>query len=98
MSSAKNYHFQKSRYALSFTEDGSFRIEDVPGGTYSLRFDLREGSDMMRMQSPPIAFLKKEFEVPESVGGRSDEPFDLGTIELKARGVLKQGRKAQNSA
>jgi hypothetical protein len=30
-----------------------------------------------------IANLQKQIEVPDSPGGRSDEPFDLGTIELR---------------
>ncbi len=38
--------------------------------------------------------LQKEIEVPASPGGRSDEAFDLGTIELKSRQSLKAGKAA----
>jgi protocatechuate 3,4-dioxygenase beta subunit len=88
----RKYHFARSRYALNFKEDGTFRIEDVPGGKYMLRMDLREGGDdMRRFQAPPIGFVQKEIEVPDSPGGRTDEPFDLGTIELLSRTAVRPG-------
>jgi peroxiredoxin/protocatechuate 3,4-dioxygenase beta subunit len=91
----KQYQFQNKRYCLKFAEDGTFRIEDVPGGKYRLRIDLREGGGgPMNFSSPSIARLDKELEIPDSPGGRSDEPFDLGTIEMQARAALKVGTLA----
>lgn len=92
----REHHFKKRRYALKFSPDGSFRIEDVPGGQYSLRLDLREpgGDGPARISAQRIAFLQKEFEVPDSPGGRSDEPFDVGVIELQARPSLTAGKPA----
>lgn len=91
----REHFFQSRRFALNFASDGSFRVEDVPGGKYGLRIDLREsGDDFTRYNSPQIAQLQKEFEVPEAPGGRSDEPYDLGTIKLAARNVLKAGKIA----
>ncbi|HEY3913343.1 MAG TPA: TlpA disulfide reductase family protein [Verrucomicrobiae bacterium] len=91
----REYYFQNKRYALNFSKDGSFRIEDVPGGKYRLRIDLREGGGgPMRFGSPPIASLTKEFEIPDSPGGRTDEPYDLGKIEMQAKKVLAIGKKA----
>jgi peroxiredoxin len=84
------YHFQSRRFCLNFTADGTFRIEDVPGGKYRLRIDVREGgSGAMRYSSPAIAHIEKELQIPDSPGGRSDDPFDVGTIEMQARKVLK---------
>ena len=91
----RQYHFAKRRYALNFAQDGSFRVEDVPGGKYSLRIDLREAGDgPSRFSAPKIGDLTKEIEVPNSPDGRSDEPFDLGVLELQARNALKAGRVA----
>jgi len=91
----REYYFRNKRYALNFAQDGSFRIEDVPGGKYRLRIDLRQGGDgAMRFSAPQIAQLEKEFEVPESPGRRSDEPFDLGKMQMQARKVLKVGKVA----
>ena len=89
----RKYHFSRRKYALNFAPDGTFRVEDVPGGKYTLRVDLREsGEGMNRFSSPPIAFTQQEIEVPDSPGGRSDEPYDLGTIALTPRGGLKPGK------
>ncbi len=91
----QEYYFQSRRYALNFAADGSFRVEDVPGGQYRLRVDLREGGGgPMRFSAPLIASLQKELEIPDSPGGRSDEPFDLGKIELQAKKVLSAGKAA----
>jgi peroxiredoxin len=91
----REYFFQNKKYCLNFKEDGSFRIEDVPGGKYRLRIDLREGgSDYMRFSSPTIASINKELEIPDSPGGRTDEAFDLGKIEVKSRNVLSKGKAA----
>jgi peroxiredoxin len=91
----REYWFQNKRYCLNFAQDGSFRIEDVPGGKYRLRIDLREGGGgPMSFSSPSIGHLQKEFDVPASQGGRTDEPFDLGTVEIAARKALKVGSVA----
>ncbi|HTL15750.1 MAG TPA: redoxin domain-containing protein, partial [Patescibacteria group bacterium] len=95
----RDYYFQNRRYCLNFTPDGAFRIEDVPGGKYRLRIDLREGGGgPMGFASPAIGSINKEFEVPESPGGRTDEAFDLGTIEMQARKALSAGKLAPDFA
>jgi len=95
----REYFFKNKRYALNFAQDGSFRVEDVPGGKYRLSIELREsGADPMWFNAPVIASLNKEIEVPDSPGGRSDEAFDLGTIELQARTIPKVGKTAPDFA
>lgn len=95
----KEYYFQHRRYALNFSDDGSFRVEDVPGGKYRLRVDLREGGGgPMNFSAPRIASLDKEFTIPDAPGGRSDEPFDLGKIEMQARKVVSTGKPAPDFA
>jgi len=92
----REHHFKNRRYALNFAQDGSFRVEDVPGGKYRLRVDLREGGGdgPARFSAPRIANLEKEIEVPASPGGRTDEPFDLGRIEMHARKTVSAGKLA----
>jgi hypothetical protein len=71
------YQNGESFYAFRIERDGSFHIDDVRPGTYSLRI---EPTDNKRN---PIATAERTVVVPEMPGGRSDEPVDLGTIELK---------------
>jgi thiol-disulfide isomerase/thioredoxin len=79
---ARRHWFSKRSYALQFAQDGSFRIEDVPGGKYQLTIEARErGGGRGQRRPPPITFHSQEVEVPDSPGGRSDAPFDLGAIE-----------------
>lgn len=91
----RQYWAAHRRYALNFSKDGSFRVEDVPGGKYRLNLDFREGGGgIMRFNAPKIASIEKEIEVPDSPGGRSDQSFDLGVIELQAHKSLKKGKAA----
>lgn len=91
----RQYWAAHRRYALNFSKDGSFRVEDVPGGKYRLNLDFREsGGDVMWFNAPKIASIQKEIEVPDSPGGRSDQSFDLGVIELQAHKSLKKGKAA----
>src|SRR4051812_34637355 len=73
---------------MRFQEDGRFRIEDVPGGPYAINLQLRDATGHF------IATVEKSFEIPESPGGRTDEPFDVGTIEVSTRTQLKIGQAA----
>jgi protocatechuate 3,4-dioxygenase beta subunit len=62
---------------------GSFRIEDVPAGTYDLNFEIRKPAlNLDDWPTKAMATARREVTVPEMPGGRSDEPLDLGTIPL----------------
>ena len=64
--------------------DGRFRVEDVPSGKYQLHAEIREaGSGVPGTYGPELASIDTEIIVPEIAGDRSDEPLDVGTIELK---------------
>lgn len=64
--------------------DGTFRVEDVPAGKYRLQAYLHEpGNGVPGTWGPEVASIDTEVTVPEMPGGRSDEPLDLGTIEMK---------------
>ncbi|MDB6037023.1 MAG: hypothetical protein JWM99_864 [Verrucomicrobiales bacterium] len=81
----KRQELSQRSYGLHFERDGSFRIEDVPSGTYELhilvREPLKEGEDSWRPRKI-IASLIREVIVPETSGGRSDAPLDLGQLTL----------------
>jgi peroxiredoxin len=78
--------FSRRNYIVRFAPDGSFRIDDVPGGKYELTLDLRElDGQLSQLKSPRISFRRQEIEVPDSPGGRNDTPLDLGVINMVAQ-------------
>jgi hypothetical protein len=82
----RQYWFSKRTYVLRFSQDGSFRIDDVVGGEYQVTLDPRLlESKMGQLKSPRIALHRQEIDVPETPGGRSDTPFDVGVINIIAQ-------------
>jgi len=71
--------------------DGSFRLPDVPAGTYELEIRVRDAeldsvSPNESLGPPPeIGSLSREIIVPEIPAGQSAEPLDLGILELVPR-------------
>ncbi len=71
-------------YPFRIETNGTFRVEDVPSGQYELQISLFEKpKDGSSGYGPVIGTVNYDFDVPEMPGGRSDEPLDIGTIELK---------------
>ena len=72
-----------SQYPFAINGDGSFRVEDLPAGDYRLTViavDLQATDSDLE-----IGRVEREFTIQEIPGGRSDEPLDLGTLELKLK-------------
>jgi hypothetical protein len=61
-------------FAVQFSGDGRYRIEDVPAGSYRLS---------LRVPGFPAGAFTENVTVPAIPGGRSDAPLDLGTITLR---------------
>jgi hypothetical protein len=62
-------------FNVSVDRDGSFRIDDVPPGEYTLSVDMNER---------PIGRLTdRSFEVPPDEGDHTGEPVDLGILTLE---------------
>jgi len=91
---------QESRYySVIVKPDGSFRAEDVPAGKYEFScyvYEAKGEGPYPRNRGERIGTLKKEFEIAEIEGSRSDEPFDLGTLELESVVQTTTGDTAQN--
>jgi hypothetical protein len=73
-------------YVLDFERDGSFRVEDVPPGTYSLRIQVtkpRTNNVSWPFLNPEdnLGSLAREVTVPPGEG-----PLDLGTLPVKVKG------------
>lgn len=74
-----NQHY----YAPTWSEDGSFRIDDVLPGRYQLTLMFMEPGDNFPQTS--IGSISRDVEVPEIPGGQTDEPLDLGELKLTLR-------------
>jgi hypothetical protein len=93
MSARANNHY----YVPSLAGDGSFRVEDIPAGACQLSVDARERSTGL---SPfaVVGEVERDVLVPEMPGGRSDEPLDVGTIEVPIHHLPAAGVEAADFA
>lgn len=81
-------------YPLDFESDGSFRVEDVPPGTYELRIHVSRPQPKGRPNPFPrpedyLGSLTREVVVPPG-----KEFFDLGTIKVPVKddGIMTEKR------
>jgi protocatechuate 3,4-dioxygenase beta subunit/thiol-disulfide isomerase/thioredoxin len=76
---------QVRTYRLEFETDGSFRIEDVPPGTYEVRIGVSKPGESSRSRpfgsKEEIGSLTREIIVPEG-----KETLELGTLPVPMRG------------
>lgn len=59
--------------------DGKFRVDDVPAGTWG--FEARVNRDKVGGGVELVCAAGRTIVIPEMPGGRSDEPFDMGTVQ-----------------
>jgi uncharacterized GH25 family protein len=69
--------------------DGSFRMEDVLPGAYNVHISVMEQRE--NFNGEQVAMAQTEAKIAEIPGGYTDEPLDLGTLELKELKRLKVG-------
>lgn len=84
-------------FRTDVARDGSFRMEDVPEGDYQLMVAYWNLSRVSRYLET-IGEMKTTLTVAPMPGGRSDEPLDLGTIQLPLRKRLVVGEDAPELA
>jgi hypothetical protein len=84
---------QRRQYVLRFEPDGSFRVDDVPPGTYELSVTPMEPSGPIKTPgggtaypafgTTPIGSVKLEMVVPPGDEAAADAAVDLGTLRLQ---------------
>lgn len=81
-SSETGLHEWRARrsYVIDVKSDGSFRIEDVPAGNYTGQVEVSRWGEALDQDSGRAGL---RFTVPAMPGGRSNEPLDLGEIEIQ---------------
>jgi hypothetical protein len=73
----QQYERDSRFYGFRVEADGSFRIDDVVAGTYELVLKALDAPN-----GRVIAAAARTLVVPEMPGGHSDQPLDLGTLEM----------------
>jgi protocatechuate 3,4-dioxygenase beta subunit len=82
--SQKTEDMEQNSYAFEINSDGTFRIEDIPTGIYDLRISLHERFlKTYGSRGDCIGQVNYDFVIPKIVDGFSNEPFDIGTLELE---------------
>lgn len=78
------YRRDSRMFPFNIGPDGSFRVEDVPAGSYLLTVWVgTPPSGNERAGNGTLGRASHTFVVPEMPSWRSDEPLDVGRIELK---------------
>ncbi len=78
-------------YVLLFDTNGSFHVDNVPPGRYTLQMSVSDPAEEYYRQRQ-IGNLMHEVVVPEKPGAKINEPFDIGTLELRIQSPLKIGK------
>jgi hypothetical protein len=73
--------------------DGAFRAEDIPTGQHAIRI-ASESLDPVERRIEILAEGSLVFVMPSIPGGRSDEPFDVGAVNVHIRPRVKIGALA----
>jgi hypothetical protein len=68
-------HEFSPRVMATVDRHGTFRIDDLPAGSYRLSVQFN--------REPPGMLRDHRFTIPPIDGGRSDTPFDLGALTLE---------------
>jgi hypothetical protein len=76
------------KYPATVDPDGTVRAEDVPGGEFQLTVSYSEadGAEMEEVAGGSISVS-----VPPAPPGGTDEPLDVGRVEVRLRRRLKVG-------
>jgi thiol-disulfide isomerase/thioredoxin len=93
----KAYQERSQRnYCVKVEGDGSFRVDDVPAGEYDLNIAVNEPlpGNQCGIGGDLLGSVTHKVNVPEMPGGRSDEPLDVGTLELAMARRIKVGDTA----
>jgi hypothetical protein len=94
----RDYSDRRVAARVTLAIDGSFRIDDVIPGKYRLaiRVNGKTRYHFTVNSNNPGRFgrIVRTFTVPPIPGGRSDQPLDLGVMQLRQRVALEPGTPA----
>ncbi|MFI5381760.1 MAG: TlpA family protein disulfide reductase [Tepidisphaerales bacterium] len=85
------YECRVQRFGVPVAADGSFRMDDVPGGVYSLWGSISQRADGNTRMWETLASASRLITIADIPGGRSTEPLDLHQLELKMHGLPQVG-------
>jgi len=81
---------EQRTYVLLFETNGTFRVENVEPGEYSLYFHITNPERGLNYYET-IGSQSVQVTVPE---GKSDEPYNVGEHKVQIRGMMRLGRRA----
>lgn len=84
-------------WAFEMNEDGTFRLDDIPAGKYTLSIRNLIIDPKLNF-ADDLAGTMITITVPEMAGERDDKPLDLGNITLKVSKHLRPGDVAPDFA
>ena len=79
----KNSKGEEIYYGVFVQEDGAFRVDDLPAGEYQMRATIHDGFEKVGMYGRYVGSTELDFTIKLSNGGLSEEPLDLGDLQLK---------------
>ena len=80
-------------YPLELNQDGTFRIQDVEAGTYTINLSITSLTTPQGMNSSDseLASGSLEFTVPEMTGGRSNQTLEIPAVAMNMTRTIKVG-------
>ena len=89
-------HLRAERsYVLLFDTNGAFHANNVLPGKYFLTITAND-PEQENYNQRQIGIINTNIIVPEQLGAKVNQPFDLGTLELKIQSRMRLGRAAPN--
>lgn len=82
-------------YRAMFAADGTFRIDDVPPGDYTVKVNLSKPAKSSEGNPPnvaPIASFETDMTIPAAVSPSDDTPVNLGVLQLSPSAPQRPGR------
>jgi hypothetical protein len=86
----RELQLKQRSYVLDFDTNGTFKVYNVPPGLYDMYVSLTQADDDEGSYRQ-IGSMSKQVTVPD---GSADQPFDMGSTEIRVRRQLRIGQTA----